>query len=265
MQIQVRNPKYHLLLSLAFFFLAASGCRSNSDTWERIEEDGVLRVGLDPTYPPFGVADESTVYGLDVDLANALADELGLHSEFVYFGYDGLYDALATEQVDVLVSALVVVPGRMRDFAYSEPYFNAGEILITPAGGDEISGMADLQGRLLAVELGAQGHVEGMQWENRLADLMIQPYGSAEEALAAVSTGQADAALVDHISGRLYLSEQGSDQHMLQMISPPVTVEPYALVVRIEDETLLEKIDEALNSLTATGKLDQIISRWLGG
>ena len=253
------------LLVLAFLILATSGCRANSGTWERIEQDGVLRIGLDPTYPPFEVANESGVAGLDVDLANGLAGELGLGSEFVYFGYDGLYDALATEQVDVLISALVIVPGRRRDFAYSEPYFNAGEILIIPAQSDDISGMADLNGRLLAVELGAQGHVEGTQWAKKLVDLTIQPYGSAEEALMAVSSGQADAALVDNISGRLYLAEQPAEQIPLKLVSPPVTVEPYALVVRIEDEMLLEKINEALDSLTSSGQLDLIIQRWLGG
>jgi polar amino acid transport system substrate-binding protein len=250
---------------LAFLLLVASGCRLNSSTWERIERDGVLRIGLDPTYPPFEVTSETTVVGLDVDLANALAGELGLRSEFVYFGYDGLYDALATEQVDVLISALVIVPGRTRDFAYSEPYFNAGEILIIPAESGDISGMADLNGRLLAVELGAQGHVEGTQWTKRLVDLTIQPYGSAKEALTAVSSGQADAALVDNIGGRLYLSEQPTEQVPLKIVSPPVTVEPYALVVRIEDEMLLEKINEALDSLTSSGQLDLIIQRWLDG
>ncbi len=254
-----------LLLVLPFLLLATSGCRSNSGTWERIEQGGVLRVGLDPTYPPFEVAGETDVDGLDVDLANALAGELGLRSEFVYFGYDGLYDALSTDQVDVLISALVIVPGRMRDFAYSAPYFNAGEILIIPAESGDISGMTDLDGRVLAVELGAQGHVEGTQWAKKLADLTIQPYGSAGEALTAVSSRQVDAALVDNISGRLYLSEQPTDQVPLKLVSPPVTVEPYALVVRIEDKMLLEKINEALDSLTTSGQLDLIIQRWLGG
>ena len=49
--------------------------------------------------------------GFDIDLASAIATDLGLTAEFVYFGYDGLYDALQTEQVDVLISALVIQAG----------------------------------------------------------------------------------------------------------------------------------------------------------
>ncbi|NCF65724.1 MAG: transporter substrate-binding domain-containing protein [Chloroflexi bacterium] len=245
--------------------LILNGCRTESGAWERIEQSGLLRVGLDPTYPPFEVTEGEGVAGLDVDLAKALAGELGLSSEFVYFGYDGLYDALATEQVDVLISALVMVPGRTRDFAYSEPYFNAGEILVVPAGSDDIQGMADLDGSRLAVELGAQGHVQATQWSKRLADLAVQPYGSAEEALEAVSDAEADAALVDSISGRLFLKDRPSDQPPLMRVPRPVTVEPYAVVVRIEDEMLLEKVDGALASLAATNQLEAIINHWLGG
>lgn len=257
----------HKILPLFLFFtasLALSACQSESATWERVQQSGILRVGLDPTYPPFEVADESGVQGLDVDLAHALADKLGLRSEFVYFGYDGLYDALATEQIDVLISALVTTPERQRDFAYSEPYFNAGEFLfIRSSTAENIQEMRQMSGRSLAVELGSLGHVEAIQWTNRLSDLEVLPFGSAEEALDAVSQGQADAALVDHISGRLFLRDQPQDQPPLIRVDTPITVEPYALVVRIEDEKLLVEFDKALQALKENGQLEDIIARWL--
>lgn len=248
-----------ILLVVAVALLV--GCSDKDDAWPRIEREGVLRVGLDPTFPPFEVTADPGVEGLDVDLARALASELGLEVKFVYFGYDGLYDALATEQVDVLISALVIVPGRMRDFAYSEPYFNAGEILVAPAD-SPIEEMAGLDGKRLAVELGAQGHVEATQWSKRLPNLTVLPHTSADEALDAAAAGEADAALVDGVSGRLYLKDRPGS--VLVRSGPPVTVEPYAMVVRIEDETLLAKLDEALFSLKSAGELDKVIADWLG-
>jgi ABC-type amino acid transport substrate-binding protein len=248
-----------IFLILAPTFLAA--CEKEDESWERIERAGVLRVGLDPTFPPFEEMVDSEVSGLDVDLARALGNELGLEVEFVFFGYDGLYDALATKQVDVLISALVIVPGRMRDFAYSAPYFNAGEILVT-TNDSTMEDMTSLAGKKLAVELGAQGHVEATKWAKRLPDLSILPYTSAAEALDAVVAGEADAALVDGVSGRLYLKDKEISN--LQRKSEPATVEPYAVVVRIEDETLLDKLDDALLTLTADGELDMLIERWLG-
>lgn len=254
------------VLLLTALILIAGGslltaCNVKDGAWPRIEREGVLRVGLDPTFPPFEVTADQGVVGFDVDLARATAAEMGLKVEFLHFGYDGLYDALATEQVDVLISALVVVPGRTRDFAYSEPYFNAGEILVAPVD-TTVEEMNDLSGRRLAVELGAQGHVEATQWAKRLPDLNVMPHASADEALAAVAAGEADAALVDGVSGRLYLKEQPASA--LARTGEPVTVEPYAMVVRIEDETLLAKLDEAVSSLATGGDLDQLVARWLG-
>jgi polar amino acid transport system substrate-binding protein len=249
--------KQLFFLTLTVLFYVA--CQAENATWQRIEQTGVLRMGLDPTYPPFEVVDDGGLRGLDVDLAQAIAADLGLEAEFVYFGYDGLYDGLATEQVDVLISALVVAPERTRDFAYSEPYFNAGEILIVPQSETEIGGMADLNGRTLAVESGALGHVEANIWANRLADLTILPMASAAEAVTAVSLNQADAVLVDAVSGRLALREHAN----LKSLPDPVTVEPFALVVRIDDEFLLQKLNESLARLNQTGQLQAITSNWL--
>ena len=110
-------------------FILLTAC-SSGDTWQRVQRDGILRVGLDPTYPPFENADSGELVGIDVDLIHALAKKLELTPQFDYIGYDGLYDALLTGRVDVLASALVVDEMRSADFAYTTPYFNAGQVLL---------------------------------------------------------------------------------------------------------------------------------------
>jgi ABC-type amino acid transport substrate-binding protein len=242
-----------------FVVLTATACRARADTWQRIQETGALKIGLDPTYPPFEMADDGELRGLDVDLARAIADDMDVSAEFVYFGYDGLYDALATRQVDVLISALVVVPERTRDFAYSNNYYDAGQVLISlPDSGVEEP--ADLDGLVLAVELGAQGHVVATTWQKRLPDLTVSTYNSLDEALAAVAAGEAHAALADSVGARLFLRQQPE----LRMSDELVTSEPYALVVRVEDERLLAELDRSLGRLVESGQLDQIVNRWLG-
>jgi polar amino acid transport system substrate-binding protein len=236
-------------------------CRPGDRTWDRIEQSGILRVGLDPTFPPFEIAEGDELAGLDVDLVRAIASLYNLQTEFTLFGYDGLYDALATEQVDVLISALVIAPERTGDFAYSDSYFNAGEILIIGKDVTGMNDMEDLDGRSVAVELGARGHVEADDWTRRLSDLTLKTYDSTDEALAAVANKEADAALVDAVSGRLYLTSHPE----LKRAPQPVTVEPYAIVVRIEDQRLLSKINEGLAQLRASGRSDAIIARWLSG
>ncbi len=248
------------LFCLIGLLLLLNACQNDNETWERIETTGILRVGLDPTYPPFEATDGTSLFGFDIDLADALAAELGLTTEYVLFGYDGLYDALGTGQVDVLISGMVIVPERTKYFTYSEPYFNAGEVLIVRSDVDDVQEMVDLNGRLLSVELGAQGHVEAITWARRLTDLTVVPYTSPDEALTAVLTGEADAALVDSINGRLFLMNEPG----LKRVETAVTVEPFALVVRTEDELLLENLNQSLANLEESGQLEQIITKWLG-
>jgi arginine/lysine/histidine transporter system substrate-binding protein len=250
-----------LLLNVLVLLLAASCQRDRGATWRRIQETGLLSIGIDPTYPPFATLDRETVAGIDPDLGRALAADLGLEASFAYIGYDGLYDALATEQVDLLISALVVRPELTRDFAYSEPYFNAGQVMVVHGASSGIDGYEDLSGRRVAVELGAEGHVVATQWQRRVPDLTVQPFETAGDALEAVRGGAADAAVVDAISARL-AAGSGSG---LVLSGQPVTEEPFAIVFRIEDELLREAIEESLRRLHSRGELDAILSRWLDG
>jgi polar amino acid transport system substrate-binding protein len=255
-------------LVTAFIILAlmpslALGCSGTGggESWARIREEGILRVGLDPTYPPFESVEGTNVQGMDVDLALAVANELGLETHFVYFGYDGLYDALATGQVDVLASALVVQDDKMRDFAYSEPYYNAGQILLVRSGNPEIADVEDLAGQTVAVELGAEGHVVATELQRRLDQLEIAPHETSAMAMTSVANGEAAAALVDSISGRLFLKEEGG----LEIAGDPVTVEPFAMVVRKEDGRLLQELNAALMKLEERNELARIERQWLGG
>ena len=251
------TSKWLLLLILPTLLL---GCSRQDDTWQRVQETGTLKVGLDPTFPPFELFTGEELVGIDADLALALGNDLGVDIEFVHFGYDGLYDALLTKQADVLISALVIMPERTKDFAYSEPYFNAGEILIVAENEAEIDEMANLNGRSLSVEIGSQAHVLAAEWERKLPNLTILPFNTPDDAITAVLDQTADAVLIDHISGRLFLKDHSG----LKRVQEPITVEPYAIVVRAEDAQLLKQINNSLQRLQSSGTLDEITVEWLG-
>ncbi len=252
---KTRKRVSFILLLLGLLVLA--GCQKEQNAWDHVQESGVLRVGLDPTYPPFESLVGEDVDGIDVDLTRAIAQQLGLTVEYVYFGYDGLYDALATQQVDILASALVIAPDKLRDFEYSQSYFNAGQVFVSPIEAP-ISTPDDLEDKDLAVELGAQGHVEALGWQRRYERLDILPYHSADEAIISVVNKEADGAVVDQVSARLFA---GLEVDSL-IVSDPVTDEPYSLVVNTGEDELLEAIDGAMEDLEGTGEIQAILDRW---
>jgi ABC-type amino acid transport substrate-binding protein len=194
-------------------FIVLSACARPDVTWERVRESGILRVGMDASFPPFEtIAVDGTLVGFDVDLARELGRRLGpvlsepvlseaegaegaegVKVQFVAnLPYDGLYDALAVGRVDVVMSALVVNPARMADFAYSTPYFDAGQVLVAREKPDRFRKtcqVSDMDGCTLAVEFGTHGDLEARKWARRLSDLTVVPYQTAAE-LGAGGDGQ---------------------------------------------------------------------------
>jgi polar amino acid transport system substrate-binding protein len=249
-----------LIVLLIVVALLPVACSGQESTWDLIRRRGVLRVGLDPTYPPFEFYDGASLHGIDVDLAKAIAAELGLEVEFSHFGFDGLYDALATEQVDVLISALVQDITRTQDFAYSDGYIDGGLVLVSPAE-QPIHAMPELAGQAIAVELGAAGHVEATIWQRQVRDLSVATFNSADEALLALSGGQAEAAITDNITYRLFDQPAAG----VEFVVAPLTSEPYAFVVRQGDDELLSALDASLGALRADGRLQAILNGWFPG
>jgi polar amino acid transport system substrate-binding protein len=228
-------------------------------------ESGVLRVGMDASFPPFEyVTADGTLAGLDVDLAQELGRRLGVEVQFVAnLPYDGLYDALAVGRVDVVISALVINPDRMADFSYSASYFDAGQMLVVPSSSGPSAGgieeMADLGSRGLAVEFGTEGDLEARKWSRRLSGLTVTQHQTAKEAVAAVVAGKADAALVDHVSA---LVATGSERG-LTILETPVVEQLYAVAVHRDSRHLLRAINETLADMRADGTMKSLIDEWL--
>ncbi len=251
--------------TLCIFLVA---CARPDDVWDRVIETGTLRVGMDASFPPFeSISADGALVGFDVDMARELGRRLGVEAQFVAnLPYDGLYDALTAERVDVVISALVINPNRMADFAYSVSYFDAGQVLVMREEEIGVAGMADLSGRVLAVEFGTRGDLEARKWTPELSDLTIVPCQTAGEALEAVAAGEADVALVDHVSALMAIEKTpGVSENLwgLVVIGEPVVEEPYAVAVRKESQRLLRAIDEALAEMQMDGTLETLSTRWL--
>ena len=224
-----------------------------------IQQTGVWRIGMDISDPPFASEPAAVPVGLDVDLANALGERLGVRVQIQPLGYDGLYDALKTGDVDGLISALSIDPAHFGDVIYSAPYFDNGIVIV--AQDSALVQMADLDGRRVAVEYGSTADETARLWQRRLHQLNEQLSQTADEALEAVRTGTVDAALTDAVTARLYFNT-----HTGLRLSPVyVTSDPYAVAVRNNSLFLAGAINSALDKMRTDGTLNALIDRWLPG
>ncbi len=248
-----------LVLLLVAAGLSLARGRGDDGALERVQSGRVLRVGLDASFPPFETLDAAgKVSGADADLARALAARLGAEPAFVNIGFDGLYDALLADRVDVVISGLPYDPRRTRDVIYSPPYFNAGQVLVVRAGAAAAGGSQALAGRTVAVEWGSQADMEARRLKQTLAGLTILSRPTAQDALQSLAAGQADAAIADNISARQFLRSNAGRVRVVETL----TDEPYVIASRPTSRRLAEAIDRALAELRASGELDRLLAQW---
>jgi len=268
-----------LLVALFAGLLLRRTVLSGSDrTWARIKQTGIWRVGMDPSFPPFENLDVTTGLpaGFDVDLARVIAARWGVRAEFVGVGFDQLMDAVAANRVDSAISALTVAPHRTEEMRFSEPYMEAGMVLVLPetsrlrpaleavggrGGGTAMAGVAQaLSGQRVAAEWGSEGDALARRLQAQVnGDLRLVLRNSIDDALRAVLSGEADAAIVDAISLALFAGNGGS----LMAVGQPLRSDPYAIVVPKHAPELLRQVNEALAALRDDGTLAEIGARWL--
>jgi ABC-type amino acid transport substrate-binding protein len=228
--------------------------RPADKAWARVEQSGVIRFAINPTSMPFdGLGSHGDFFGLDVDLANELARRLGKRAEFVIAGYDSLYDVLRVGQAEATISALPIDPGKLGLWTYSEPYFEAGQVLVTklPKSGktSEVS---------IAVEYGSAADAAARYLARRRADVEIKYTSSAAEALQAVTNDGADAAIIDGVSAKQLLRRFPE----LQIVEQ-VTSDPYAIAVWGESAQLLAALNAKLAEMKQDGTLQRIVEEWM--
>lgn len=246
------------LIVVALLLCACAGQRA--DPLKRIASTGVLRVALDPSFPPFEFVDGAgQVAGLDADLARAVAARLGVEVHFVTTGYDALYDALTVGRADVIISALYPDPSRMQTFAFSPSYFNAGEVLVV-RDDSAIHGVPDLAGKQVALVFATEAHMVALRWEKTLTTPPILLTGDSPETIISVlAAGIVDAVILDNVTAQTSLRHTPG----LRALAPPVTDEPYTVAARREDAKLVEAIGAIIGEMQANGELDALIRRWM--
>lgn len=227
-------------------------------TWLAIQDRGIWRVGMDPSFPPFEWLDESgQPVGFDVDLAKAIAAEMGVEAEIIAMGFDGLIDALQVGRIDSIVSALPYDPRLTQDIRYTSSYFEGGSRLVVPQG-SAITTFEEMAGRRIAVEWGSAGDAIVRQQQRQMPSIERVPYASPDEALAALAAGESDAVVVDGVTLRL---AQGSGAQIVAA-GPALQSDPYVIAVDMPAFQLHEAIETALETLRTTGALERLEERW---
>jgi polar amino acid transport system substrate-binding protein len=180
--------------------VALAGCGSNSsnsttsDTLQQVLKNGTVRVADCISFAPFGFYDAAgAAQGYDVDIANLMAQQLGVKLDLSDTSADNRIPNLQTGKVDVVICNFTENPTRAKQINFTSPYVIAGEVLLVQKT-SSINGIADLAGKTVAVVTGST-NAQIITAANPNAK--SQSYPTSAAAVLAVKSGQADAMIED--------------------------------------------------------------------
>jgi polar amino acid transport system substrate-binding protein len=223
-------------------------------------------VGSDIAYAPIEFFKEGTTtpQGLDIDLANALAEELGVTTVFVNTGFDGIIGALNASRFDILMSAMTVTDERSKEIDFV-PYLIAGTDILVPAGNPKnIAGIEDLSGLTAAVQI-ATIQVDQLKAANDdlkaagKPEITILTFDQNPLAVEQLKVGRADAVLAD---SPVAANDARLSEGKLESVGLTIPPEPYGIGVRKESTALKAAIEDALQALIDSGKYGDILKKW---
>ena len=233
---------------------------SADDLLAQIKERGNIVVAMEGTWAPWTYHDDNNdLVGYDVEVAQNIAEKLGVEVEFVEGEWDGLLAGLETGRYDIMVNGVGVTKERAEKYNFSTPYAYNKTAVIVRGDYDEISSMEDLKGK-------------------RTANTITSTYASQAEAYGATVTGvddlnqtielllskRIDATLNAEVVFNDYKKEHPDSNIKIATYSDQV--EEIAIPIRKGDDTvtLLEAVNDALDEMANDGTLTELSEKYFG-
>ena len=235
----------------------ASG-NNEDDDYEDDDYDEIV-FAVDSTWPPFEYIDENKeIVGFSIDLVNAMGEAAGFVPKFVSTAWDGIFVGLANGEYDAISSSVTITEERAQTMDFSEPYFNAGQILAMRNDNSQgVSQLSDLAGRTVGAQLGTVGAF--LVEEN--ADIELKTYDTIGLAIEDLANGNIDGIVADTpLVADMLKNEKYTD--LFVTVGDPMTKEEYGFVVDKGETELLEKINAGLKAVKDNGTYDEILKKW---
>ena len=243
--------------------LALSACGGGGDEEAETEAGGVQLVNAgtltlcsDIPYEPFEFVQDGENVGLDIDLAQATADDLGVELEVITTAFEAIQSgsALDTDQCDIALSGMTITEERASQMDFSKPYLKDNLALMTKKDSD-ITSIEDLQGEKAGVQQATTG--EAYATDNGVEPVQFEDAGLMTQG---IQSGQVDA-VIANIS-TIYAATEADDS--LTIVEEYDTGEVIGAAVKQGNTALLEQFETTMTDLRETGEYDDLVDQWFG-
>jgi len=240
--------------------LLVGGCggKEYASTLDKVLDRGVLVVGTEPEFPPFESLDvNGELVGFDIDLAKAIATDLGVDVRFETMAFDSLPSALGVGKVDVILSGMTATAERARSRAFTDSYFRT-QLCLLVGKDTAIEKPTDADGKRLVVKLGTTGDINATRL---FPNAEITKFDNEGACALEVIHGRADAFLYDRHS---IVRHHRAHPETTRAILEPLSDEPYAMAVKLGDQIFIDRLNDFLRGLREDGRYAALYERHFG-
>ena len=248
-----------LCAALVLVMILALGACGKSNTVEK----GVLIMGTNAEFPPYEYIENNEIVGIDVEIAAAIAEKLGLELRVENMEFDSIISSVKGGKIDIGAAGMTVTPERLEEVNFTTTYATGVQVVIVTED-SAITSVDDLfaegANHTIGVQQGTTGDLYST-WDIEDEGLgTIDRYPKGADAVMALKSGKVDCVIIDNEPAKAFVAENEG----LKILDTEYAVEDYAIAVNKDNAELLEQVDNALNELIKDGTVQKIVDKYIG-
>lgn len=251
--------KKFLALTLCLLLtVSLAACASSAKSTEA----SVLSMATEGTFPPYEYYDGDKLVGIDIEIAEAIAEKLGMTLEVTDIAFDSIIPGVQAGKYDIGMAGMTVTDERLEEVSFSTSYATGVQVIIVKDGGpitsvDDL--FADGADNVVGTQSGTTGFLYAT-WDIEDAGLgTVKSFTKSTDAVEALKNDQVDCVILDNEPAKaLVAANEG-----LSILDTEYAIEDYAIAVNKENTELLEKVDGALTELIADGTVQDILDKYI--
>ena len=238
---------------------SASEETSSSDTTDASTPDGekkILKMGTNAEFPPYEYYEGDTVTGIDVEIAQAIADKLGLTLQVEDMEFDSVISAVKGGKADIGMAGMTVTDERLEEVNFTESYATGVQVIIVTEDSDLFAEGAN---HTIGVQLTTTGDIYTTEDIEAAGLGTIDRYNKGADAVMALKNGKVDCVVIDNEPAKAFVAANEG----LKILETEYVTEDYAIAVSKDNDALHAAVDAALQELIADGTVQSIIDKYI--
>ena len=222
---------------------------------EQPADGKALIMATNAAFPPYEYYEGDEIVGIDAEIAEAIAKELGMTLEIDDMEFSSIITAIQTGKADFGAAGMTVTPEREENVNFTDVYATGVQVIVVPED-SEIASPDNLEGKMIGVQESTTGHIFCSE---DYGEDHVQAYPTGANAIEALKTGKVDWVVIDNEPAKSFVEANEG----LKILDTEYVTEDYAIAIAKDNEQLLKDINEAMAKLKEDGTIQSIIDKYI--